>query len=69
MDRATRYTLVFLATTYHPPILEIRSIPDTYESITQTLHCTVRTDHGDELGESNAFKDLVKECGYTYEHI
>ena len=67
VDRATRYKWVFLTKTKHPPLKEVASILKQYTHLTDTLHATVRTDQGGELGKSHAFQELVKEFGYAYE--
>ena len=67
VDRATRYKWIFLTTTRHPPLKEIKTILTKYQTITDKLHCTIRTDQGGELGKSTAFRELVKEHNYTYE--
>ena len=67
VDRATRYKWVFLTKTKHPPLKELKSVLEKHKHLTANLNCTIRTDQGGELGKSNAFKELVKDCGYTYE--
>jgi hypothetical protein len=66
VDRATRYKWVFLTTTRNPPLKEITSVISKYKHLTKSLHCTVRTDQGGELGKSNAFRELIKDHGFTY---
>ena len=67
VDRATRTKYIFLTTTKHPPLVEVDGMLKKFKHLTDTLHCTVRTDQGGELGKSNKFRELVKEHGYTYE--
>ena len=67
VDRASRYKWVFLTKTKHPPLKEVETILKQYQSITDTLHCSIRTDQGGELGKSNAFRELVHKYGYAYE--
>ena len=57
IDRATRYTWIFLQSSKDPPLTPIKLILSTFK--TTCTHRTVRTDQGGELGRSAAFKALL----------
>ena len=57
IDRATRYTWIFLQSTKEPPLTVIKLILAKFK--TTNPHRTVRTDQGGELEGSIAFKQLL----------
>ena len=67
VDRATRFKWCFHTATKKPPLEEVNSILKKSHLSLINLHCTVRTDQGGELGKSNKFRELIKNCGYIYE--
>ncbi len=67
IDRATRYTWVFLSNNKVPPIDAARKLLKKFKSTNP--HRTVRVDQGGELGKSQLFKDMLAEddVGFTME--
>jgi len=63
VDKATRYTWVFLACSKHPQIEVIQSFLNMHGSKTGT-HKFIRTDEGGELWSSHAFQKMVFDMGY-----
>ena len=57
IDRATRYTWIFLQSTKEPPLTIIKLMLTKFKA--SNPHRTVRTDQGDELGGYIAFKQLL----------
>ena len=59
IDRATRYTWVFLSKSKHPPVDIAREILRKFKA--NHTHRTCRTDQGKELGKSANFSKCVKK--------
>ena len=57
IDRATRYTWIFLQSSKQPPLTVIKLLLSKFKS--PNPHRTVRTDQGGELGSCTAFKELL----------
>ena len=65
VDRASRYTWIFLTENKKPPIEAAKLLLTKFKSTNP--HRTVRVDQGGELGRSNAFKTMVAEAGFSLE--
>ena len=65
VDRASRYTWIFLTKSKNPPIEIARKLLRKFKSTNP--HRTVRTDQGKELGRSTKFSQMVEEEGFTLE--
>jgi hypothetical protein len=66
VDRATRYTWIFLSKTKHPQvhvITEFLKLHGTSEKVVKTI----RTDEGGELWGSHLFQQAVRNAGYLIE--
>lgn len=63
VDKATRYSWVFLARSKHPPIEIIKNFLNMHGSKTGT-HKYIRTDAGGELWSSHAFQKMAYDMGY-----
>jgi len=66
VDRATRYTWVFLSKTKHPQVQSIVDFLKLHGTAEKVLK-TIRTDEGGELWGSHAFQQAVTEAGYIME--
>ena len=65
MDRATRYTWIFLTKSESPPVNIARKVLRKFNA--NSKHYTVRTDLVRELGSSEDFRKMVDEEGYALE--
>ena len=65
IDRASRYTWVFLTKSKHPPVNLARKVISKFKA--NSPHRTVRTDQGGELGRSEKFSQMVSEEGFVLE--
>ena len=65
VDRATRYTWIFLTKSKHPPVHIARNFLKKFKS--KNPHKAVRTDLGRELGQSEEFRKMIDEEGFTLE--
>ena len=65
VDRASRYTWIFLTKSKQPPVAIARKVLNKFKS--SHPHKTVRTDQGGELGRSTKFSEMVAEEGFTLE--
>jgi hypothetical protein len=63
IDKATRYTWVFLAKTKTPPISTITGFLKTHGTKENVIK-HIRTDEGGELWGCHAFQHAVKDAGY-----
>ena len=63
IDKATRYSYVFLTKTKTPPLQEVRGILTKYKGLYRD--CSVTTDNGGELAKSVAFRRVIRDAGYT----
>jgi hypothetical protein len=66
VDRATRYTWVFLARTKTPPISTITNFLKLHGTSSK-IQKYIRTDKGGELWGSHAFQHTVRDAGYILE--
>ena len=67
IDRASRYTWIFLSNNKTPPIATARRILRKFKS--DHLHKTCRTDQDGELGRSTEFRTMRSEEGFNLELI
>jgi hypothetical protein len=65
IDRATRYTRVFITPSKHPPIESAKLVLDKFKST--NTHWIVCVNQGGELGKNNKFLDMVVTAGFTVE--
>ena len=65
VDRATRFTWIFLTKSKIPPIESAKLILEKFK--TEHKHRTVRVDQGSELGRSANFQTMVAKAGFTLE--
>ena len=65
VDRASRYTWIFLTKSKHPPVIIARKVLSKFKSANP--HRTVRTDQGGELGRSDKFSKMVYDEGFALE--
>ena len=65
IDRATRFTWIFLTTSKHPPVNIAKKVLSKFKSYHR--HRTVRIDQCKELGSSKAFREMVDLEGYNLE--
>jgi hypothetical protein len=66
VNRASRYTWVFLTKTKHPPVDLITKFLEQHGN-KQVARRTIRTDEGGELWNSALFRDAVYNQGYNLE--
>jgi len=66
IDRATRYTWVFLSRNKAPPIDTIKQFLAIHGT-TQTTQKFIRTDEGGELWGSHKFQQAIKDAGFIME--
>lgn len=65
VDRASRYSWIFLTKSKHPPVTLAHKVLTKFKSTNP--HRTVRTDQGGELGRSSKFSQMVAEAGFVLE--
>ena len=65
IDRAKRYTWIFLTKSESPPVNIARKVLRKFNA--NSKHYTVRTDLVRELGSSEDFRKMVDEEGYALE--
>ena len=65
VDRATRYTWIFLTKTKEPPVNIVRKVLRKFKC--KSPHRAVRVDQGKELGNSIDFSKMVNDEGFTLE--
>ena len=65
IDRASRYTWIFLSQSKHPPVATARRVLQKFKSAHP--HRTCRTDQGGELGRSQEFGKMCHEEGFNLE--
>ena len=65
VDRATRYTWIFLTKTKEPPVNIVRKVLRKFKY--KSPHRAVRVDQGKELGNSIDFSKMVNDEGFTLE--
>jgi hypothetical protein len=65
VDRATRFTWIFLTSSKNVPIEQAKSILHKFKSLQKDR--TVHVDQGRELGQSKEFSKMVSEEEYTLE--
>ena len=65
VDRASRYSWIFLTKSKQPPIALARKVLSKFKSTNP--HRTVRTDQGGELGRSEKFSKMVDDEGFVLE--
>jgi dUTP pyrophosphatase len=65
IDKATRYTWIFLSKSKSPPIETTRNLLQKFKS--DNPHRIVRTDQGGELARSHEFSKMIAECGFVLE--
>ena len=63
IDRASRYIWIYLTKTKHPPVKQVANLLKIWKGLYK--YCTVTTDQGKELGASIAFRNMIKDSGYT----
>ena len=65
VDRATRYTWIFLTKTKQPPVSIARRVLQKFKS--KNPHHSVRVNLGRELGNSSEFSKMVHDEGFHLE--
>ena len=65
IDRASRYTWIFITESKQPPVEIVRQLLEKFKSTNP--HRTVRVDQGGELGKSAAFRTMIGTTGFLRE--
>ena len=65
IDRASRYTWIFITESKQPPVTIVQKLLEKFKSTNP--HRTVRVDQGGELGKSAAFRNMIGTSGFSLE--
>ena len=65
IDRASRYSWIFLTKSKHPPIVLAKKVLSKFKA--KNPHKSVRTDQDSELGRSQKFFKMVCDEGFVLE--